>query len=124
MPPEVCPNCGAEIPRDAKACPECGSDEETGWSETAYASHLGLPDEDFDHDEFVKREFGPEPVKPRGIAWFWWVAALLVVAGMLLLWLNGQVRTSKIFGCCVISGFAIFLPSSNPNKKPARTSGL
>ena len=52
---------------DAKACPECGSDEQTGWSETAHAGHLGLPDEEFDHDEFVKEEFGPEPVRPRGI---------------------------------------------------------
>ncbi len=84
MPPKTCPNCGADVPPDAKACPECGSDEQTGWSETAYASQLGLPDEDFDHAEFVKKEFGPEPVKPHGLAWFWWVAALLVVLGMIL----------------------------------------
>ena len=56
----------------------------TGWSETAHANNLGLPDENFDHDEFVKEEFGPEPAKPRGIRWLWWVIVLLVVAGMLL----------------------------------------
>jgi hypothetical protein len=83
MPPEVCPNCGADVPRDAKACPECGSDEKTGWSETAYASGLNLPDEEFDHDEFVKQEFGPEPVKPSGIGWFWWIIAVVVAAGMI-----------------------------------------
>ena len=83
MPPEVCPLCGADIPAGAKACPECGSDEETGWSETAYASQLGLPDENFDHEEFVKREFGREPVKPRGIGWFWWAITLLLLAGIL-----------------------------------------
>jgi hypothetical protein len=88
MSPEVCPNCGAEVPPDAKACPECGSDERTGWSEAAHASRLGLPDENFDHDEFVKAEFGPEPVRPRGIGWFWWVVAVLVAAGMLFLWLR------------------------------------
>ena len=44
MSPDVCPNCGAEVPPQAKVCPECGSDEQTGWSETAYASQLGLPD--------------------------------------------------------------------------------
>ena len=44
MAPETCPNCGADVPSGAKACPECGADEQTGWSETAYASHLGLPD--------------------------------------------------------------------------------
>jgi hypothetical protein len=88
MPPETCPNCGAEVPRDARACPECGADEETGWSETAYVSRLNLPDDDFDHAAFVKDEFGPEPVKPRGIGWFWWVVALLVAAGMLFLLLR------------------------------------
>jgi len=86
--PEVCPHCGAEVPRGAKACPECGSDEETGWTETAYASHLNLPDEEFDHDEFVKREFGPEPVKPPGITWFWWMIGIAVIAA-LVLWLLG-----------------------------------
>ena len=83
MSPDVCPNCGAELPRKAKACPECGSDEETGWSETAYASQLGLPDENFNHAEFVKRELGPEPVKPHGVAWFWWAITLLLLAGIL-----------------------------------------
>ncbi len=41
MTPDVCPNCGAEVPPSAKACPECGSDEKTGWSEKARYDHLG-----------------------------------------------------------------------------------
>ena len=45
MPPEVCPNCGAEVPSGAKACPECGSDEQTGWSAEAHYDNLNLPDE-------------------------------------------------------------------------------
>lgn len=39
----TCPICGAEVPVKAKACPECGSDENTGWSEEAKYIHL-LPD--------------------------------------------------------------------------------
>jgi uncharacterized membrane protein YvbJ len=88
MTPEVCPNCGAEIPPGAKACPECGSDGQTGWSEQARYDGLNLPDENFDHDDFVKREFGPEPVRPRGIGWFWWAVAVLVVAALVFLWLR------------------------------------
>jgi hypothetical protein len=85
--PETCPNCGAELPRGAKACPECGSDETTGWAEEAYAGGLGLPDEDFDYDEFTKREFGNKPeVKPHGVPWFWWAAAILLVGILVLLW--------------------------------------
>jgi hypothetical protein len=85
MPPEVCPNCGAEVPPRARACPECGACEETGWSERAAADHLGLPDEEFDYDEFVREEFGPPRVKPRGVRWFWWAVACLVLAAFMLL---------------------------------------
>ena len=85
--PEVCPNCGAEVPPDAKACPECGSDEQTGWSEAARYDDLNLPDGNFDYDDFVKREFGGDRTKPRGIHWFWWLVAILVIAALICLWL-------------------------------------
>jgi predicted amidophosphoribosyltransferase len=77
MTPEVCPNCGADVPRGARACPECGSDEETGWSEKAATDHLGLPDEEFDYDKFVAREFQKPKTRMR---WYWWavIAALLL----------------------------------------------
>lgn len=78
MAPENCPNCGADVPRHAKACPECGADEKTGWSDSAYAENLGIPDENFDYDRFVKEEFGGTP-KPRGISWLWWTTALVLV---------------------------------------------
>ena len=91
MSPEVCPNCGAEVPRNAKACPECGSDETTGWSETAYASGLGLPDEEFDHGEFVKEEFGGSQAKPRGITWLWWLIAAIVAILVSFAFLSGMI---------------------------------
>ena len=57
--PEICPACGAEVPRNAVACPECGADENTGWNEEATRyDGLDLPDKEFDHDEFVEKEFG------------------------------------------------------------------
>ena len=87
MPPEICPNCGAEVPRDAKACPECGSDEQTGWSEQAVASGLGLPDDSFDYDRFVREEFGERHAVPDRVGWRWWVVAalvLLILAGILM----------------------------------------
>jgi hypothetical protein len=86
MPPEVCPHCGAEVPRNAKVCPECGSDEQTGWSDSASADNLGLLEENFDYDKFVKEEFGSQSPKPNHLNWFWWMVALLVLAGMLFLW--------------------------------------
>ncbi len=88
MPPETCPNCGAEVPPKAKVCPECGSDEQTGWSEAARTDGLDLPNEHFDYDDYVKREFGGQGPVPRGVHWFWWVIAALAAAGLLTYWLR------------------------------------
>ena len=86
MAPEICPNCGADVPPKARACPECGADEETGWSERAHAERLGLPDDEFNYDEFVKEEFAnpKQTMRPKGISWLWWiVAAFLVIATLM-----------------------------------------
>ncbi|MHC4139344.1 MAG: hypothetical protein ACYSR1_05760, partial [Planctomycetota bacterium] len=34
---------GAEVPIKAKSCPDCGSDEKTGWSEDTMYDGLDLP---------------------------------------------------------------------------------
>ncbi len=81
MPPEICPNCGAQVPRGARACPACGADEQTGWSEEAQSQDLGLPDENFDYDDFVEREFGSAKPVPRGIRWYWWAVAAALLLG-------------------------------------------
>ena len=86
MTPEVCPICGAEVPDRARACPECGADEKTGWSEEARYDSLGLPNESFDYGEYVKREFGGRRERRGpGIGRIWQVIAALIVAGMLCL---------------------------------------
>jgi hypothetical protein len=88
MPPETCPCCGAEVPPRAKACPQCGADEQTGWSDAARYDSLDLPDENFDYREFVGREFGkPGPI-PRGIPWYWWAVAVLLTALLIGLWVK------------------------------------
>jgi hypothetical protein len=85
MNPEICPVCGAEVPPNATACPECGADEKTGWAGEADADRLGLPEEDFDYEDFVKREFGGRKnPKPHGIHWFWWIVAILLVGAFVL----------------------------------------
>ena len=88
MHPAICPHCGTRVPAQAQACPACGADELTGWSEAARDDGLDLPDEDFDYEEFTKREFGEASARPRGLHWIWWFVALLLLAGLLLLWLR------------------------------------
>ena len=82
----TCPQCGAEVPPKARACPECGSDEQTGWSEQAQTGDLDLPDQEFDYNDYVKREFGGQGPVPRGVHWFWWLVGVALLAGFLLLW--------------------------------------
>ena len=40
----ICPICGTDLPMNAKVCTECGSDENTGWSEDIMYDGLDLPD--------------------------------------------------------------------------------
>ena len=88
MPPAYCSNCGAAVSGDANACPECGADEDSGWSEDAYAQSLGIPEDDFDYDEFVEREFGGEKhgLKPQSLHWFWWLVGLGLLATLVMQW--------------------------------------
>jgi len=76
--PEVCPVCGEDVSRDARACPECGADHNSGWREDAGAyDALDLPAKDFDYDEFVREEFGSAP-KPAGVKTIWWITAIVL----------------------------------------------
>jgi predicted nucleic acid-binding Zn ribbon protein len=81
-PPEYCPVCGSAVPARARACPECGADERTGWSESSGTDGLDLPDEEFDYAAYVAREFGGGR-PPRRRQRLWWVVAL----GLLLVFL-------------------------------------
>jgi hypothetical protein len=86
-PPETCPECGALVPRNARACPDCGADDQTGWSDRAQAQRLGISDDPFDYDSFVQEEFGSKDrtvnrIKPRGMRWIWWCVALLILLAL------------------------------------------
>ncbi len=87
MPPEFCDHCGADIPPNAAACPECGADEHSGWADHDHQG-LDLPDEDFDYDEFIACEFGKgkKEVVPKGLHWFWWIVGLGLVATLIWMW--------------------------------------
>ena len=77
--PAVCPVCGEDVPSGALACPECGADHNSGWRKDADAyDAVDLPDEDFNYDEFIRKEFGQSP-KPPGIKIFWWIAAIVLI---------------------------------------------
>lgn len=84
MPPEYCDNCGAGIPENAAACPECGADEATGWDGYSFED----PDEEFDYDDFVAHEFGQGKTEtiPHGLHWFWWLVGVGLIVALVLMW--------------------------------------
>src|ERR1044072_7274503 len=87
--PEICPVCGEAVPRNALACPECGADHNSGWREDAESyDGVDLPEE-FDYEDFTRREFGSSP-KPAGISPLWWVTAIVLVALTLLYLFAGR----------------------------------
>lgn len=76
-----CPVCGGLVPRKAKACPECGACEKSGWSEDRYYDGLDLPDED---------DRGRAPrVGHSGRERFMWIVTVVVLIAFLWLMLRG-----------------------------------
>jgi DNA-directed RNA polymerase subunit RPC12/RpoP len=81
-----CPYCGAEVKKNALACPECGSDDSTGWSDGPDDMSI-LPPDDFDYEESLKREFGDDkkaPLIPGWVAITGFVLLMLLVLVFLL----------------------------------------
>src|SRR5213592_3914748 len=82
--PEVCPVCGEEVRRRALACPQCGADHNSGWREDADTyDGVDLPDDDFNYDDFVTREFGSR-AKPAGLKTIWWIVAIALIVGFVV----------------------------------------
>ena len=68
--PDECANCGATIPRHAKACPDCGADERTGWREQSIYDDLDLPDSAYEDEK---------PAAPPSRTLSWVLAAITVI---------------------------------------------
>ena len=83
-----CPNCGEEVPAGAPCCPECGADENTGWSPDTMYDDLDLPDAD-EQDDDVNADSPSESAPALGslpgviVAV---IAALLIAAFLKWMW--------------------------------------
>lgn len=84
-PPGQCPVCGEWVPKGSVACNDCGSCAKSGWSGDTHADGLDLPDDEFDYDDFVAREFGGKSSKnPLTSNLWWWVALALLITFVLM----------------------------------------
>ena len=70
--PFECPHCGAPVPGGRLACPECGSDAQTGWqsSEEIDYQSVELPED--------------SPAASTGPAWLVPLVIVLLVTGFVL----------------------------------------
>lgn len=89
----ICPGCGLELKVGISGCPKCrpkpkrrkkpkAKQARQSWEQDPSYDGLDLPDEDFDYDEYVAREFGNQPHKKLGIAWYWWVTGMVLLIVM------------------------------------------
>ena len=88
----ICPSCGTEA-RVGQACPGCAPVKrrrkrvrkvaKKSWEQDDSADGLDLPDDDFDYDDFVAKEFGGNPHRRTGISWYWWATGVF----LLLVWI-------------------------------------
>lgn len=87
-----CPTCGKSLSPNARSCGGCGARREGGdWFRPDSYDGLGIDDEDFDYDEFLRREFGDS--RAGGRNWFlrmtpkermWWITAVILLIAFIL----------------------------------------
>ncbi len=76
----ICPVCNGLVSVSALACPHCGADERSGWSDRTYLDGIDVGDE-IDYDELVRNEF-PSSAKQqkRGLGLTAIIGAILLAA--------------------------------------------
>lgn len=87
-PPGQCPVCGEWVYKHMLACDSCGACAKSGWKnpeKSGTYDGLDLPDDEFDYNEFIEREFGSRDGDVSGnkrSLWFW--AGIVLIAVMLI----------------------------------------
>lgn len=110
----ICPHCGAEVPSGAPACPECGSDDETGWSEDTAYDGLFLY-----YDEAASGPAASTPWLKYAMA----VVALLTLAAFVAYSLPGVV-VYLLPLLLLAAGVVYYLAQSRPNARSSREKQL
>lgn len=83
----VCPNCGCSLKLGAVACPECGSDENTGWKDTATSEHPDIsPFDELDYEDILHKEFGKQSKSHAATVKAVAVGLVIVILIALRLW--------------------------------------
>jgi len=85
----LCPYCGSDV-RVGEPCPGCAKKARKkktarkSWEQSKKHDGLDLPDDNFDYDDFVAREFGKKPHHALGLKWYWWALGVVVLAALVV----------------------------------------
>ena len=63
-----CPHCGAALPCRALACPDCGSDAETGWADDETLHEAAWADSEQENYDDVIRSLPGAGDGPSGVS--------------------------------------------------------
>ncbi len=90
-----CPKCGATVSPNAKSC-ACGARRDGNtWLSAERYDGLDLGEDDFNYEDFVRREFGKDG---KGVNWFtrmsakerfWWFTAVILLVAFAVMALSG-----------------------------------
>jgi hypothetical protein len=91
-----CPTCATSLSPNARSCGRCGARREgDSWLTPDSYDGLGLDEDAFDYDDFLRREFGSDS---QGGNWFtrmsvkerfWWVVAVILLVAFVAMALPG-----------------------------------
>lgn len=80
----ACPTCGGEVRVGSVGCRKCCT--LPAIPEEEWPDGLDVPDtaEDFDYEEWKKREFGKaSKIKPHHLPWKYWLTGIILVVALL-----------------------------------------
>ncbi|HVZ40112.1 MAG TPA: zinc ribbon domain-containing protein [Candidatus Kapabacteria bacterium] len=117
-----CRHCGADIPPNASVCPECGSDESTGWADNAN-SYGALPAEY--PPAYIGRDGRVKHPSAGTRPWVRYTVPVVVVAvsvpTCLALFTSGVAAAASMLA--VALGFALWLFKGRSRASDARPWG-
>ena len=73
-----CPGCPKPKPAKRLKAAKRKAPPRRSWEQDSDYDGLDLPDEDFDYDEFVAKEFGT-PHQRLQVKWYWWILGIIML---------------------------------------------